>query len=192
VTLFEFLMAIASVVVAIALTEVFGGWGNLLRLKIISRLDWLHLGWTLVVVLYAIQYWVGIWPYRDVEFAYIYQVWFLIFPTLAIVLVAFAITPDVDPDVGPDSQLNLREYYMSRRGPIFFGMSVFVGLAVLADWIILQLTFEPAELVIVFTLVIILVIPAITRNIWIHGLVMLLNLAFLLANGFGFLGGLIN
>ena len=30
-TLFEFLMAIASVVIAIALTEMFGGWGNLLR-----------------------------------------------------------------------------------------------------------------------------------------------------------------
>lgn len=190
-TLFEFLMAIASVVVAIALTEIFGGWGNLLRLKIISRLDWLHLGWTIVVVLYAIQYWVGIWPYRDVEFTKIYQVWFLIFPTLAIVLVAFSITPDADPDVANGLELNLREYYLSRRGPIFIGMSTFVVMASLADWIILDTTYSLQNLVLVFTLIVILVLPAITKNIRIHTLVMLINLTYLVANGLGMMGDFI-
>ena len=70
-TLFEFLMALASVVIAIALTEIFAGWGRLLRTHIVPRLDWLHLAWTLVIVLYAIQYWVGIWPYREIQFTYI-------------------------------------------------------------------------------------------------------------------------
>ena len=97
-TYFEFLMAIASVVIAIGLTEIFGGWGDLLRSRIAPQIDWLHLSWTVVVVMYAIQYWVGIWPYREVNFSYIYQVWFLIIPTLFIVLVAFAITPNVNPD----------------------------------------------------------------------------------------------
>jgi len=115
-TLFEFLMAIASVVIAIALTEMFGGWGNLLRTHVRPRIDWLHLGWTILITLYAIQYWVGIWPYRDIEFHSIYQVWFLIFPTLFIVLVAFAITPNV----APAESLDLREYYMSHRGSHFF------------------------------------------------------------------------
>ena len=187
-TLFEFLMAIASVVVAIALTEIFGGWGNLLRLKIISRLDWLHLGWTLVVVLYAIQYWVGIWPYRSVEFTDIYQVWFLIFPTLAIVLVSFAITPDADPDVTADSELNLREYYMSRRGPIFYGMSVFIAMATLADRIILQEILPITNLILVLFLIVLMVFPALTRSIWVHAVVMLVNLIFVLANGLGLLG----
>jgi len=184
-TLFEFLMAIASVVVAIALTEIFGGWGNLLRLKIISRLDWLHLGWTLVVVLYAIQYWVGIWPYRNVEFTDIYQVWFLIFPTLAIVLVSFAITPDADPDINSDAELNLREYYMARRGPIFFGMSAFIAMATLADRIILQQTLDPITLLLVITLIVIMLLPALTRNIWVHTTVMLVNLTSLMMSGLG-------
>jgi len=181
-------MAIASVVVAIALTEIFGGWGNLLRLKIISRLDWLHLGWTLVVVLYAIQYWVGIWPYRSVEFTDIYQVWFLIFPTLAIVLVAFAITPDADPDVTADAELNLREYYLSRRGPIFYGMSAFIAMATLADRIILREILPIANLILVLFLIVIMIFPALTRSIWVHAVVMLVNLIFVLANGLGLLG----
>ena len=124
-TMFEFLMALASVVIAIALTEIFAGWRRLLRTHIVPRLDWLHLAWTLVIVLYAIQYWVGIWPYREIQFTYIYQVWFLIFPTLFIVLVSYAITPDIDPD----TNLDLRDYYLSRRTPIFIGLAAFIATA---------------------------------------------------------------
>ncbi len=180
-TLFEFLMALASVVIAIALTEIFAGWGRLLRSHIAPRIDWLHLGWTLVIVLYSIQYWVGIWPYRDVHFTIIYQVWFLIFPTLFIVLVSYAITPDVDPD----TSLDLRDYYMSRRGPIFFGLAAFILTAQLADTIILNFGFNWIGL----SLVAIAVLPALTKHISIHTAVMVFNLIFVLINGFGLAPG---
>jgi hypothetical protein len=176
-TLFEFLMALASVVIAIALTEIFAGWGRLLRTHIVPRIDWLHLGWSLVIVLYAIQYWVGIWPYREIEFTLIYQVWFLIFPTLFIVLVSYAITPDVDPD----TSLDLRDYYMSRRAPVFIGLAVFLTTAQLADVIILDISLGWESL----SLVIIALLPAFTQRISIHTTVMVFNLYFILANGFG-------
>ena len=172
-TLFEFLMAIASVVIAIALTEMFGGWGNLLRTHVRPKIDWLHLGWTILITLYAIQYWVGIWPYRDIEFHSVYQVWFLIFPTLFIVLVAFAITPVVGPDESPD----LREYYMSRRGPIFIGMAVFVTMAQIADWVILGIPMGYIGV----GFILILLIPALTQNIWVHTAVFIFNLWYLTA-----------
>lgn len=178
-TLFEFLMAIASVVIAIALTEMFGGWGHLLRTHILPRIDWLHLSWTVIVTLYAIQYWVGIWPYRDVEFLLIYQVWFLIFPTLFIVLVSFAITPSADPE----GSLDFREYYLSRRGPIFVGLAMFVFMANLADWVILGIAMN----IISVFFVVIMLVPAFTKNITAHTLVMLFNLTYLVANGLGYL-----
>ena len=177
-TLLEFLMALASVVIAIALTEIFAGWGRLLRTHIVPRIDWLHLGWSLVIVLYAIQYWVGIWPYREIEFTLIYQVWFLIFPTLFIVLVSYAITPDVDPD----TRLDLRDYYMSRRAPVFIGLAAFVATAQLADVIILGSKLDWIS----FSFVIIALLPAFTQRISIHTSVMVFNLYFILANGFGF------
>lgn len=180
-TLFEFLMAIASVVIAIALTEMFGGWGHLLRTHILPKIDWLHLGWTIIVILYAIQYWVGIWPYRHIEFQQIYQVWFLIFPTLFIVLVAFAITPDVDPK----ENLDLRKYYISRRGPIFYGMAVFVAMAQLADIVILGTRYNFFFAAVGLGLVFILLIPAWTTKIWIHSAVLLINLWFLVSVGIG-------
>lgn len=186
-TLFEFLMALASVVIAIALTEIFAGWGRLLRSHIVPKIDWLHLSWSLVVVLYAIQYWVGIWPYRDIQFSVIYQVWFLIFPTLFIVLVSYAITPDVDSD----TSIDLRDYYMSRRGPIFIGLAAFLMTAQLADTIILGVNFNWTGL----SLVAIALLPALFKQITIHTAVMLFNLVFVLVNGFGFSprsNGLIN
>ena len=186
-TLFEFLMALASVVIAIALTEIFAGWGRLLRTHIVPHIDWLHLGWTLVIVLYAIQYWVGIWPYREVQFVVIYQVWFLIFPTLFIVLVSYAITPDVDPD----TNLDLRDYYMSRRTPIFIGFAAFLATAQLADVIILRVGLNWVGV----SLVAIGLLPAVIKRISIHTAVMVFNLVFVLINGFGFSpagNGLIN
>lgn len=175
-TLFEFMMAIASVVIAIALTEMFGGWGNLLRTQILPRIDWLHLSWSLVVVMYAIQYWMGIWPYRVQEFHYIYQVWFLIIPTLFIVLVSFAITPDVEPE----ASLNLREYYMSRRTPIFFGLAIFVFTALLADLVIEGSGFTLPGILLIVTLI----GPALSTEVWLHTAVMLVNLLLLVRNAF--------
>ncbi|GJM13032.1 MAG: hypothetical protein DHS20C12_14350 [Pseudohongiella sp.] len=180
-TLFEFLMALASVVIAIALTEIFAGWGRLLRTHIVPHIDWLHLGWSLVIVLYAIQYWVGIWPYREVEFIVIYQVWFLIFPTLFIVLVSYAITPDVDPD----TSLDLRDYYLSRRTPIFIGLGAFLITAQLADVIILKTNLSWIS----FVLVVIALLPAFTKRISIHSVVLVFNLYIVLSNGFGLTPG---
>jgi len=180
-------MALASVVIAIALTEIFAGWGRLLRTHIVPHIDWLHLAWTLVIVLYAIQYWVGIWPYREIQFTLIYQVWFLIFPTLFIVLVSYAITPDIDPDM----RLDLRDYYLSRRTPIFIGLGAFLATAQVADVVILETSLGWAS----FVIVIISLLPAFTHRISIHSIVMLFNLYFLLSNGFGFTpetNGLIN
>lgn len=175
-TLFEFMMAIASVVIAIGLTEIFGGWGNLLRAHIVPQVDWLHLCWTMVVVMYAIQYWMGIWPYRTQEFVYIYQVWFLIIPTLFIVLVSFAITPNI----GPDENLQLRDYYLSRRAPIFLGLAVFVATAQLADLIIEGTGFTQIGVLLVLTLI----GPALSTSIWLHTLVMLANLLVLIRTAF--------
>ena len=170
------MMAIASVVIAIGLTEIFGGWGNLLRAHIVPQVDWLHLCWTMVVVMYAIQYWMGIWPYRTQEFVYIYQVWFLIIPTLFIVLVSFAITPNI----GPDEDLQLRDYYMSRRAPIFLGLAVFVATAQLADLVIEGAGFSQIGVLLVLTLI----GPALSTSMWLHSLVMLTNLLVLVRNAF--------
>jgi hypothetical protein len=166
-TLFEFLIALASVVIAMAITEIFAGWGRLLRANVAPLIDWLHLGWSLIVVLYAIQYWVSIWPYHEIEFTYIYQVWSLIFPALFIVLVAYAITPDINRE----EALDLRDYYLSRRAPIFLGLSAF---------------FASGQMTFILIVVIMAALPAFTQRVSIHAVIMSINLLIVVFNGFGF------
>jgi len=159
-------MALASVVIAIALTEIFAGWGRLLRTHIVPHIDWLHLGWTLVIVLYAIQY-----------FTRFYLLFFLFFPTLFIGPASYAITPDIDPY----TNLDRRDYYLSRRAPIFIGLAAFLATAQLADVIILNISLSWFS----FALVLIGLLPAFTKQISIHSAVMVFNLFIVLSNGFG-------
>ena len=92
-TKFEFAMMIASVVVAIGMTEIVGGWGRMARTSAHVKFDWLHFGWTLVILLWLIQYWIGMFTYVDLQIDYVIEVQFLVIPTLFGVLAAFAITP---------------------------------------------------------------------------------------------------
>jgi len=131
-TKFEFLMMIASVVIAVGMTEIVGGWGRMARTPAKVKFDWLLFGWAVVGLLGGIQYWLGMWPYAEVEMEYVGQIYFLVIPTLFFVLAAFGVTPDV-PLVG---SFDLREYYWNSRKAIFFPLAVFFATAVLADLVI--------------------------------------------------------
>ena len=121
-TLFEFLMVIAGVVIAIAMAEIVSGWGRMVRAGVNVKFDWLHLGWSLTVLLNAMLYWVGVWAYAELEFQYVAQTWFLVLPTLFLVLVAFALTPDISQISGQ----SLRDYFISNRRGFFSSYVLFL------------------------------------------------------------------
>jgi len=95
VSYFEFLMVLAGLVVAIAMTEIVSGWGRLLRTTVDVQWDWLHFGWGLCLLMLSLQYWVGMWPYHQINFEYLGQVSFLVLPTLFFVSAAYALTPEI-------------------------------------------------------------------------------------------------
>ena len=94
-TKFEFLMMIASVLIAVGMAEIVGGWGRMARSPAKVKFDWLHFGWSLLILLVAVSYWLGMWAYVDVPMEYVGEIYFLVIPTLFLVLASFAITPDV-------------------------------------------------------------------------------------------------
>ena len=108
-------MVLAAVVVAVAMTEIVGGWDRLMRTDALVRFDWLHLGWTVYALFLSMLYWIGMWPYEAIPFVYVGQVWLLVVPTLFLVIVAYVLTPDV-PESG---ELNLRDFYITKRRRIF-------------------------------------------------------------------------
>jgi hypothetical protein len=171
-TKFEFLMMIASVVIAIGMTEIVGGWGRLARTPAEISFDWLHFCWTLYILLSSIQYWIGMWSYAGAPFEYTFQIYFLVVPTLFLVFSAFAITPDV-PQSG---ELNVREYYWARR---FLPLAGFMVLAGLADLVIVGSKAVGAQAFIALPLAALFVLPALTSRVWVHAVALTLLGLFL-------------
>lgn len=170
---FEFFMVLAAVVVAVAMTEIVGNWGRLLRTDARVKLDWLHLGWMFYVLLASVVYWVGMLPYEKFEFVYLGQVWLLVLPTLFLVLVAFALAPNV-PTHG---RLDLRAYYLSKRRAVFFSLVAFILMGWLADAAITG-SIASNELVYPSISIIIFLVLATTSSIAVHWALLGITLAF--------------
>ena len=167
---FEFLMVLAGMVVAIAMSEVVGGWGRLIRTRNSITFDWLHLGWTYIALILAMQYWIGMWPYASIDLTYQGQIWLLVIPTLFLVIVAYALSPDIEPD----KDLVVREYFLAKRAPIFLGMAGFVIMAYVADIAIMGAgSLSVIELAISLTMVISLIVVSQTSNIIVHSIILL-------------------
>ena len=131
---FEYLMMITSVVVAVGLAEIIAGWGRLLRAQYSNiKFDWLHGGFSAIVVVGLIQHWAGIWAYKDLEIVHLGKIVFLMLPSFFLVLTAYAISPEVRD--GED--LDCRDFYFSKHKSIWFSWSGFIVLSVMADFIII-------------------------------------------------------
>jgi hypothetical protein len=177
-TQFEFLMMIASVVVAVGMTEIVGGWGRLARADGEIKFDWLHLGWTIYILLLSVQYWIGMWSYRELHIEYVGQIFFLVVPTLFLVLAAFAMSPDVVNR----SQIDMRTYYLEKRRVVFLSLAVFSLAAWLADIVIVG--YERLEVsFMLFSIVSGLVLCALaySQRVWLHGAVLVFLIGSVIA-----------
>ena len=181
-TRFEFLMMIAAVVVAVGMTEIVGGWGRLMRTRAIVKPDWLHLGWTILILCSLIQYWIGMWSYNELQIDRLGQIFFLIIPSLFGVLAAFAITPDVPMD----GELVVREYYWAKRTTIFLPLAAYIMTALIADLVIVGV--DNVEIgdaishIVGATLISLLIL---TKRVWVHNAVLTVWTARLIISVFG-------
>lgn len=133
-TQFEFLMTFASVVLAIALTEMLGGWGKLIRSGVRIRWSGLWVGWSLIVVSIIIMYWSGMWPYRDQSFSEGYKIFWLAIPTFFLVVMGYLLSPE--PKEGVE-EVDLKTRYWQISSKLFPLLALFMVSAQFADVIII-------------------------------------------------------
>jgi len=127
-------MAFASVILAVALTGILGGWGKLARSKLPIRWSGLWVCWSLVVVSSIIMYWSGMWPYRDHSFREGYKIYWLAIPTFFFVVLGYLLSPE--PEDGVD-EVDLEARYW-RIAPRVFPLLVLAAISsFLADVIIM-------------------------------------------------------
>ena len=89
---FEYLSVLVSIVVAFALSEIFAGWGRMIRGRDHVKVYWVHIVATLLVAALIIQFWWSAWQYRELAINFYHYAALLLSP-LTCVLLAFVLTP---------------------------------------------------------------------------------------------------
>jgi hypothetical protein len=133
-TQFEFLMTFASVILAIALSEMLGGWGRLIRSRLPISWSGLWVGWSLLVIAFTIMYWSGMWPYRDQSFSEGYKVFWLAVPTFFLVVLGYLLSPEPEEDA---LEVDLGERYWLIAPRMFPLVAIFLVCSTLADVLIM-------------------------------------------------------
>jgi hypothetical protein len=109
----------------------------------------------------------------------------LVLPTLFLVVLAYAITPDLSATSGID----LREYYLANRRPIFLSFGLFVLMSNVADVTIVGpasvMNFEGLISTVFVTLTVFL---ALTKRIWVHATALAMTLLYFVLLAFEPLG----
>lgn len=127
---FEFSIAIVSVVLALATTELITSWGRLIKKSERLNIDLLYASWSLFVLVGAVVHWGGLWAYESAPFDSQIELFVILLPALTIALAVSIFSPD------GELALSQREQYL-RASPRFFpliGMAYF--LAAIADYIV--------------------------------------------------------
>jgi len=132
-TQFEFLMTFASVILAIALSEMLGGWGRLIRSRVPISWSGLWIGWSLFVIAITIMYWAGMWPYRDQSFREGYKIFWLAVPTFFLVVLGYLLSPEPEDDA---SEVDLGERYWLIAPRMFPLLAIFIVCSTVADVLI--------------------------------------------------------
>jgi hypothetical protein len=127
-------MTFASVILAIALSEMLGGWGKLIRSRAPISWSGLWVGWSLLVVALTIMYWSGMWPYRDQSFSEGYKIFWLAVPTFFLVVLGYLLSPE--PEDGA-SEVDLGERYWHIAPRMFPLLAIFLVCSTLADVLIM-------------------------------------------------------
>jgi hypothetical protein len=167
---FEFFMIIVSVLIAIAISEIVGWWGRLIRSNKQAEVDYLHLGWTVAILIISVTYWMGIWPYAEYEIVHVGQIWALILPTVCLILLAYAITP------GEDYSGEGSAFIFERRRSIFIAMAAMLTLGILADWVFIG--FVPPSATPMILLIGLYVACAYTAQPWVQVVALIATLLF--------------
>jgi hypothetical protein len=113
---FEFLSVLLSVVLGLAIAQVLGSWGELIRSRGRVRFFWPHLGWTAFLLVTIIFSWWATWYAREqaLHFSFFSYLAALLQPA-ALVVAVFILTPPV-PSAGA---LDLRAHFFDNARWVF-------------------------------------------------------------------------
>ena len=156
---FEFLSVLVSIVVGLALTRLLAGLGHAYHFRRISKMDPVHVAWTVTVFFATILNWWVFLLWRDFD-AWNFTTYFLviIWTTLMYIL-AVALYP---PHLAEDA--NYRKLFEDNRTWLLLTFAAFCALDILVSSIREKQLMDPVFLVFVGHYSVITAVGAIIRN----------------------------
>ena len=136
-TQFEFMMTFASVLLAIGISVLFGGWGKLIRSGVPVKWSGLWVTWSAYLVLFTIMYWSGMWSYRDVSVVSAKEIVWLAIPTFFLVVLSYLFSSEPLSDKESEYGVDLEERYWRIAPRAFPLLGVFFIFGTIADFAIL-------------------------------------------------------
>lgn len=125
---FEYISVAVSILIALALTELIGGWARMLRARSRVPTSGLHRAWMAIVFVVLVQFWWVFWEYSAAsEWTFGTFLLVLLPPTIAVLAVAL-ITPTADDLERPGFEL--RRFYFARSRNFFLAVAAFQGVLV--------------------------------------------------------------
>ena len=119
---FEFSTVLVSVVLAIAIAEILATWGRMIRRRQHVRPYWVHVGWMALMLLLAIENWVGFWSFRGRPGWSFFEYVLMLIPSLALVVLTFVLCPDLSTERSE----NLEQYFYQNSSWIFGLASIYL------------------------------------------------------------------
>jgi hypothetical protein len=165
---FSYLSVLISIVLALAMTRILAGIGEMLQARAHRRIYWVHAVWVLNLFLFSVVAWWIFYRWRNLEqWTYFLFLFVLIAPTL-LYLAAVVLFPPEGTHGGTDYRTH---YYANRRSFfILFGLSVPVDVAdTLLKGTAHFLSLGPLYISSAIILLALFTIAAITRNERVHG-----------------------
>jgi len=124
---FEYVTVFVSILLALAVADLLGGLGRLIRERDHVRVYWVHVAWMFLAILAVTQSWWAIWNIRTHEFANFLEFVALVLPRFNVVLVAFLLSPPISTD----QSFDLRAYYFLHiRWVVLLFAAALLGVAV--------------------------------------------------------------
>ena len=126
-TLFEFIMGMISVILALAIARLFSGMSELIQGRSNIRFTLVHAVWVLNLFLLTFLHWWTLWAFRDLDWNFLMFFYSLIGPSLM-----FFASTIISPRLHAERAVDLNTYFLDIRR-YFLSVFVVIGLFFVFD-----------------------------------------------------------
>lgn len=127
----EYLTVFVAIIFGYVGAEYFVGWGSMIRNRVIIRIYWQHLMWTVFAFLVLIQNWWGIWPRTRVINDNIYYFLYSLVPIFLFHLISVVLFPNFVQHEKTD----MKEYFYRNSRWFFALLSAYFVSTIISSFV---------------------------------------------------------